>query len=135
MFRYALFALLPTAAYPCIQQEEFLPTDLALAPVVVVATVTGYSQNHDTQISAMHLQVNDVMKGQAPAELSLEWGPLLTSLPPETWNRGTDLIVAAFPIADGQRWQLALEPCGSAWMLTDTPQNRQIVADAIREGE
>jgi hypothetical protein len=133
MMRWLAFALLfPTSGFACAMEEPFHPADLALAPVVVTATLTSYEQDAETYVGTMQVQVTSVMKGEAPADLTLEWSPMMSEWPPEAWDRETSLIVAAVPPLGEAGWQLAMETCGSVWLLPDTPANRDVVADAIR---
>jgi hypothetical protein len=125
-----LTACLPTGATACAVAEEFLPTDLAAAPVVITATVTAYHQQAD-YVGVLTVDVTGVFKGEAPATLILEWSPDLSEWPPERWDRETDIILGARPPQDGRDWQLAVETCGSAWIISDTAENRAIVAGAI----
>jgi hypothetical protein len=132
MMRFVLLCLSPNGSHACAVEEPFFPADLAFAPVVVVGTVAEYQRDQQGFVGTLQVQVAEVMKGDAPAALTLEWPATLSEWPPERWDRETDVILAARPPEGDVGWQLAMETCGRVWLLPDTPENQAIVGDAIR---
>jgi hypothetical protein len=133
MFRAALIAItFPTSGLACMVQAPFQPTDLAAGPVVLAGTVTAYHRDDDYS-GHLTVALSALLKGEAPAIVELVWSPNLSETAPGLWDRGQSIILAAVPPQDGLGWQVAVELCGDAWILPDTPGYRAIVANAIAE--
>jgi hypothetical protein len=122
-----LLALLSTPAGACAVAEDFSVSDVALGPVVVVATLTDYRIAQGQAF--LTLDVTDVWKGSAPDHLTARWGISMAEQPPQAWDRSTAVIAALTPNAT--RFDLVVEICGSAWLVPDTPEARAEIRAAL----
>ena len=123
-----LFAILSGPASACQFPAPFPVSDVALGPIVVVAEVTDYRMgNHGGRQT---LDVAEVWKGRSPGHLTARWAVRLAEQPPETWDDRPRKVIAALT-SDGQGVDLVVEPCGSAWLVPDTPETRREIRAAL----
>lgn len=118
---------LAAPATACAVAEDFFVTDIARGPIVVVAQITDYRRERG--FGLMSLAVTEVWKGTAPATLVVRWGETMAEPPPDDWSR-PDRVIAALVQRDGG-YDLAVEMCGSAWIVPDTPEARAEIRGAL----
>jgi hypothetical protein len=116
-----LLALLPTAPFACAVHDPFVLTDLNYAPIVLRGQVTGFQAGQWEGVVVV--KVTEILRGEAPATITLRWPSTLAEQRPDVWDRPTGVILAAMPSDTGVGYDLVVPICSDANMLPDTPEN------------
>jgi hypothetical protein len=141
MRKFALvvaFGLISEMGRACTLLSPFDIDQIAGAEIVLVGKVTGYLPVEDSWNAALvTVEVEEVLKGRAPGEVTFVWNGGMAQGPHEARARGRVLIGAmqGGRIAVGDRTSDArpdlpsiVQPyCGEVWMV---PASRETVADA-----